>query len=482
MPEIKYGLTRDGFKRKRLPEILDSLNKRVADKLGMEIQTGSNSIFGQLHGVYAYELSDLWELAQNVYNAMYPNTAEGVSLSNAAALAGITLIDAERSSLVATCYGDNGTLVPYGSQISASDADATVWTCMDSDSYIDAGKASYASIQIASDVSEGAQYTLTIDGVQKSYTAKSGDDKATVLVGLSSQFSFTDKSFTIANDTMTLAMADQKNTFSIAATGISIIEIGSPVHFQCSTAGAIDPALNTITQILTTYAGWHSVANNVAATVGRDAESDISLRQRWSSSLYDRASAMTDSIAAAVYSNVEGVTTCRVYENNTDTEDDDGRPPHSIEAVVDGGLNDAIAQQIWNRKAGGIDTWGEESGVAVDSQGIAHTMHFNRPEQIKVWIKVVIGENPDETFPTAGIDEIAQAILDKGNEQEVGQDVILQRYFSAIFSATTGVGYISLTACTGDVAGSYTTNNIEINERQIAVFDASRIEVTKQDE
>ena len=109
MPEIKYGLTRDGFKRKRLPEILDSLNKRVADKLGMEIQTGSNSIFGQLHGVYAYELSDLWELAQNVYNAMYPNTAEGVSLSNAAALAGITLIDAERSSLVATCYGDNGT-------------------------------------------------------------------------------------------------------------------------------------------------------------------------------------------------------------------------------------------------------------------------------------------------------------------------------------------------------------------------------------
>ena len=482
MPEIKYGLTRDGFKRKRLPEILDSLNKRVADKLGMEIQTGSNSIFGQLHGVYAYELSDLWELAQNVYNAMYPNTAEGVSLSNAAALAGITLIDAERSSLVATCYGDNGTLVPYGSQISASDADATVWTCMDSDSYIDAGKASYASIQIASDVSEDAQYTLTIDGVQKSYTAKSGDDKAAVLVGLSSQFSFTDKSFTVTNDTMTLATANQKNTFTIAATGVSIVEIGSPVNFQCTTAGAIDPTLGTITQILTTYAGWRSVSNNVATTVGRDAESDISLRQRWSSSLYDRASAMTDSIAAAVYSNVEGVTTCRVYENNTDTEDDEGRPPHSIEAVVDGGLENDIAQQIWNRKAGGIDTFGDSSGVATDSQGVQHTIYFNRPQQVKVWMKIVVGENPDEVFPPAALNEIADAVLAKGQAQEIGQDVILQRYFSSIFSATTGVGYISLTACTGDTAGEYTTENISINDRQIAVFDAARIEVSKQDE
>ena len=43
---VEYGLTKEGFKRKRLPEIIDSLNKRVADKLGIAIQTDSNSIFG----------------------------------------------------------------------------------------------------------------------------------------------------------------------------------------------------------------------------------------------------------------------------------------------------------------------------------------------------------------------------------------------------------------------------------------------------
>ena len=56
MPTINYGLSAKGFKRKRLPEIIQSLNNRVSDILGVQIETGANSIFGQLHGVYAYEI------------------------------------------------------------------------------------------------------------------------------------------------------------------------------------------------------------------------------------------------------------------------------------------------------------------------------------------------------------------------------------------------------------------------------------------
>lgn len=482
MATVKYGLTREGFKRKRLPEILDSLNKRVADKLGIEIQTSSNSVFGQLHGVYAYELADLWEQAENVYNAMYPSTATGVSLSNAAELAGITLIDAEKSFITATCYGDDGTAIPYGAQISAGDAQSTLWTCTDSAAFINAGKACYASMEIPIEVKEGTVYTLTIDGVQKAYTAKQEDTKPIVLAGLSSQFNFADKKFSLINDAMTLSMSDQENTFSIAVTGLSIVQIGSPVTFQCQTAGAINPALGTVTQIVTSYPGWKSVSNNVTTNVGRDAESDISLRQRWSSSLYDRASAMTDAIAASIYSKVPGVTVCSVYENNQDIKDGEGRPPHCIEAVVEGGQSNSIAQEIWNHKAGGIDTFGSENGTATDSQGIQHTMHFNRPERIPIWLKVVVGVNPDEVFPPAALSEIADAILAKGKKQTIGQDVILQRYFSTVFSATSGIGYIHITACTGDTAGTYTADNIPINDRQIAVFDAVRIEVSKQDE
>ena len=82
--EAVYGLTKDGYRRKRLPEILADINKRVADRLGVEIQTGSNSLFGQLHGVYAYEIADLWEQGVVVDYAMFPNTASGGSLAIAA--------------------------------------------------------------------------------------------------------------------------------------------------------------------------------------------------------------------------------------------------------------------------------------------------------------------------------------------------------------------------------------------------------------
>ena len=271
-----------------------------------------------------------------------------------------------------------------------------------------------------------------------------------------------------------------QTTFAIKVSNLIITRLGSPVTFKCDTAGAIDPVIGTLTQITTAYDGWTGVSNNASAYVGRDAESDVSLRQRWSSSLYDRASAMIEAIVAAVYANVDGVLTCRGYTNDTDIKDAEGRPPHSIEIVVDGGEPDAIAKQIWRNKAGGIDTFGSMSGIVVDSQGVQRTMNFNRPEAIKVWLKVTIGMNPDEVLPPAAETEIAADLLAKGQTQSIGEDVILQRYFATVFAATTGVGYINLTACTGDTAGTYTTDNISINDRQIAVFDASRIEVTKQ--
>ena len=57
--------------------------------------------------------------------------------------------------------------------------------------------------------------------------------------------------------------------------------------------------------------------------------------------------------------------------------------------------------------------------------------------------------------------------------------MILQRYFAEIFKATRGVGYIELLAATGDSPGAYAKTNIIIDDRHIAVFDLSRIEVKK---
>lgn len=471
-----YGLSRDGFRRKRLPEIMTALADRISDKLGVDIERDSNSIFGQLIGVISYDLADIWEEAERIYNAMYPHTAEGVSLSNAAALAGIALIGAEQSTLYATCYGVEGTVIPYGSQI-ASSSDSVVYSSVEEIAVISAGKSSTVRLDVPNTAS-GTVYTLNVDGKSATYTAGLDDSPEIILnnlvVGLGE---LNDKTAVLDNGELVISMRDKTKAMAVTSENIDFVKIGTPVKFRCNERGAIDATIGTVTNIITAIDGWNEVSNEAKSVVGRDAETDIALRQRWSKSVYSRAAAMTDAIAAAIY-DVVGVRTVKVYENHTDEVDSEGRLPHSIEAVVEGGDESDIAAAIWRCKAAGIDTFGTVSAETDDSQGITHTMKFSRPEAVQIWLKVVVGENPDEHFPLAGISDVAKAVLEKGNSHKIGEDVILQRFFGTIFNAATGVGYINITAKTS-ADSPYTTENIVINARQVAVFDASRIEVTK---
>lgn len=477
---IKYGLTREGFRKKRLPEIKANIEARISDSLGLPIEIGSNSVLGNLIGIYSYEIADLWEAAEAVYNAMYPSTAFGASLSNAAGLAGISLLAAQHTTVTATCYGKDGVVIPNGAQITTGGDNDTVYTCTDTGLSISASRANYVSLTIPANIIAGTAYTVTMDGKAASYTASSSDSKTTVLVNLASGFAFTDRMLTTSNDALEIVMTDAEDTFRITADNVLINLIGSPFSFKCETAGTVVPAIGALTQILTTVPGWSAVNNTKAAAVGRNAESDTSLRTRWNASLYTRSSTMVESIRAAILSNVDGVNVVTVYENDTDETDAYDRPRHSVEAIVEGGGDVAIAEQILKKKAAGITTFGSIKKDVTDSQGIAHTICFNRPIKVKIWIKIIVGKNPDETMPSTAVQKITSAVLEKGSAQALGEDVVLQRYFATIFNATQGIGYINMTACTGETAGAYTTDNVDISPRQIAVFDSSRIEVTLQ--
>jgi len=474
MPDVKYGLSATGFKRKRLPEILQSINARISDTLGLKTQIQSNSVLGQIVGVFAYEIADLWEQAENGYNAMYPSTAQGVSLSNAAGLAGIQLIDAEYTTLVATCFGVNGTEIPYNAQITDG---ANTYSCTDVYMQIDSARACVVGVKLAGAVTEGTSYALTIDGVTQTYTAASGDTATNVLVNLSALFSFTDRTITVNNEAMLITMNDQAQTMNVIPGDALVLSvIGSPFNFKADTAGALSPNLGSITQIVTSYAGWDSVENNVAATVGRDAETDISLRQRWGASVYDRASAMVEAIRAALIQ-TDGVTFAVVYENDTDTTDADGRPPHSIEAVVAGGNPQDIGATIWRIHAGGITTYGSQAVSINDSQGIPHIMRFNRPTEVPIHLQITVTANPEKELSGAAVTLIQSAIVTQGAGLTVGQDVILQSFYGTVYQATSGaVGYMEIKGSTD--GETWSTDNIEIDARSLATFDAANIAVT----
>ena len=467
-----YGLTPEGFKQKRLTDIIQSMGSRIADQLGVQISTEANSVFGQLIGVFSYEIADLWEQAAQVYGAMYPHTASGVSLDNASALAGISPIQAEKTTVICTCYGTSGTLIPYGSQIGSQNL---TFECAETSAYIDSSKASYVGISVPS-VVVGGTYSVTINGTVYSYTAIAGDTPSLVLTGIGNQISVAGITATINNDVLEISTDDQQDTFSVIASAtLNIDSVGSPIKFSCTEVGAITPAIGTLTTIITNYTGWESVNNLVPANVGRNAESDTELRQRWNSSLYTRSVAMTDSIASALLL-LNGVTSATVYENETDSTDADGRPPHSIEAVVSGGDADAIGLAIWQKKSAGIDTYGSQSVSVTDSQGFSHTINYNRPFAIDVWLDIAVVEYPEESLPADASTRIVDAVMNYGKSLTVGNDVILQRFMGEIYRNVPGIGYITVTASTDGV--TYSSSNITISAREIAVFDSTKVQVT----
>ncbi len=129
-----FGLTSSGFNRKRLADI--KAEKEAAFKLvfGENININPQSNFGQIIGIESESEALVWELAEFVYNAFYPSTAQGIQLSNLVTLNGIERRSATKSKVTLTITGVDGTIIPAGSLVAipnnteqfSTDLDATI--------------------------------------------------------------------------------------------------------------------------------------------------------------------------------------------------------------------------------------------------------------------------------------------------------------------------------------------------------------------
>jgi len=116
-----YGVSSTGFKRKRLNLLLEELNSEVKSIFGENFNVSPESPDGQINGVISESNANLWEIAEEAYNAFNPKAAAGTTLSNLVQLNGITRLAATRSHVELTLTGDSGTVIPEGSLISTSD-------------------------------------------------------------------------------------------------------------------------------------------------------------------------------------------------------------------------------------------------------------------------------------------------------------------------------------------------------------------------
>lgn len=466
-----YGLTPQGPNIKRLDVILEEMHEDMSEKLGVNTRQNPQSLLNHILTNVSDRIAELWEFGLDVYYSQYPSTATDSSLDNAAQFGGSTREMPAKSFYSILCTGVDGTVVPAGTLI-ASDTNPAINLTNQSDGQITRSSFNKAVVVLASE-SDSSALSIVLNG--ELYSGNTLEALASAITDDAFEVDYADGRLTIeATDeasSNTMVLSENLTTETVA----SIIQFGTVDY------GDTFIPNGAITKIVKTVAGLESVINVGSYIAGRLTETDTEFRQSYADKIYNRSSAMLESIKSAILENVQGVESVAPYENYTDATDSMGRPPHSIEIVVDGGSATEIAQQILNTKAGGINTFGDVETVLPGVYGEDITVRFNRPTYVYVWFQVGVTLSGSTNPPTNYADLIKETILECMEGVEAGSDVIPQRFTTALYNKVSGIDYFDIRLFSSTESGSspsaYTERSVSITARQRAITSESRIGV-----
>ena len=479
------GLTDKGLVIRRLPEIIESLRAEArqifADLVppGDEVDVSENTTIGRLIGLVAPSQADLWEATQQVYDSFNPNAASGYSLDNIVTLSGITRYSAEPTRAACIFEGSNNVLIGLNAKVSSS-------TTQRSFSLV--GTVSLNTFQSSgigitvNNVQNNTEYTVgySVDGVNFTDITITSDASATseeILSAIKTAFdTSTGGSFTTyyKESVLFLTRTDPFQTVTFEVTqNLRVNKCQKIGTVQCDENGPLVQLRETIDTISVPILGWDSVINPLDATVGRFEETDEELRERFRNSKFFQAANILESLVDAI-KNVDGVRDVIVYENDTDTTNALGVPPHSFMPVILGGIPTVIGQAIWQNKPTGIPSYGNTSVVISDSQGIGHTISFLRPSEVDIHIKLSITDIGN--MPGDVIAKLKEALVEYFNENySVGDEVIYSRLYSPINSVQ---GFQVNSLYLGTSADPSGMANITIDFDEVARLKSENIQIS----
>jgi uncharacterized phage protein gp47/JayE len=257
------------------------------------------------------------------------------------------------------------------------------------------------------------------------------------------------------------------------------------------TAGVFPANAGTITVIASPTDGWLDVTNPTDAVPGTAVEGDPALRVRRVLELARAGGTNIASLRTALLSlrSATGnivVVSAFVDENTSAWSDSLGRPPHCVEAVVQfgPGYSDPdgpglFLAALWAGKSGGIPLYGTSSGTIVDSEGITRTVSWSVPAQVLVYVATTIAVDAAQYDPGPSNDDapMKAAIKAFGDALAIGQSVVWSRLNCVIVDQPGVTDVASLGIGLG--TDGLRQQNITIGPRQLAVFDTSRITVTR---
>ena len=469
------SLTEQGFERPRLADIKSDYDQRFTDALG-PVNTNADSVVGQIVGIFSAALDDAYEALQNTYDSMYPFSAEGTSLDGAVSFVGLERLSSEPTTVVAMCYGAESTLIPFGTLARSQDnrqyaatADTVISRSSSGDVFIEPNQ-----------ILNVSNYQVIASGISIVYTSDANATAQEIAAGLAALFDPDLFLATSSNGVLRLRAADQYSDFTLTLDAkLTITKLGTPVVFDALELGAYALPVGALTGIDSSIFGWNEINNLVEGSIGRFTETDEELRARHINNIRATGSATTNAIRARILAEADSVTYCSVYENRTSVINDLNLPPHSFEAIIQGGSNQAVADKLFEVKPAGIETYGNTSIQVLDENNDVQICKFSRPSSKFAWMRISINTlNTEEILTSDIVQAIKNAVISYSANLGIGQDIIIQRFYGPVYSATNGIGSITVEAALTNLITDtplYSISNIPVARAELAVFDDTRI-------
>lgn len=247
--------------------------------------------------------------------------------------------------------------------------------------------------------------------------------------------------------------------------------------FRAKENGAVETTPNTITNPVTIILGVTAINNPTGALeVGKNQETDSQLRLRRQRSPANSSNGYLNGLQGFLF-DLDGVTDCKVYENDTSITDSDGIPGHAIWAIIEGGADSEIADVIYTRKTAGCNMKGDTTYSITNPAGQIVAIKFDRPNSAELYIKF----NIQPTISGQIIDTVAIAdYLAENLTYTIGQtaDSSDINIFAKAAIASTGASAVPLAILVSDDDISYVDYLETTTKDDKWIVDAERITIT----
>ena len=475
----------NGFNIPRFNELNEIIEADQDTNIGQKFVYQNNKLIYQLNSVTARLVDLLGQGVQGAFDTLKLGSAEGTHLEEIGRLRNVFRIPAGRSNTNSQYVrADPGTIIPAGSLFYSSTSQVEAYN--PTQVTVSASSCAEALVNTNSTIVVGAVYGLSINGTNYTYTALGGDTSTDVHAALALEFdadtgktwtyldalSGSDRYFTITADTDTLISITSLTTKMV----VGFLKVR--FYVECVETGPISVDLDFMDSLRSPVAGVSLTNNDEAYILGRDEETDAELRGRIEAGPVDNYAGTVPSIEASMLANVDNVILARAIENtNTSPVDADGRPIHSFELLVDGGIPQEIGDHLWKVKPAGIETVGNTMVTVKDSGNEDRFVFFSTPTSVSIDVEVDYVLYDEESFPADGNVAIQQAVVDYINSLSIGVDVIAGRLFPPVYSAVDGVGTLVIRIQKTSSPG-FVTTTIPISVSEFANTTLGQVTVT----